>query len=572
MTTTFNRRFTQRLVALAVLTVPALLPRVACPADATDHLNVQEPERPGYLAPPPDNFRLPPVKPLAVPLPPERPETVLVRQIVFDGNTVISARELDALVAPYLGKRLNEADIEEIRLKITQHYIDQGYINSGALLRENALSGDTLKIGIVEGHLQAIRLHGMERLDDGYLTKRFSPEPDAVFNVDRLRERFQLMLDDPLFKRMNARITPGDSIGQAVLDVDVERARPYQLSVFANNYRPPSIDSTALGLSGWVRNLTGFGDSLEVTVQGAPHDSGGTRTALGWRMPLNTVGTQLSLQLDHGKSSVVEEPMRVLDIESVLDSKDIGLSQTIVETLNHRLTIGANHVKRENRTSVAGEPFSFVAGEPNGTTRVTAWRFWQEYSFRSEKQVVALRSTFTSARNNLDDMSGLPATTYAQADQRYRLWLGQFQYAGKIADNGTQIILRGTTQRTSHDLLSLDRMSIGGVYTVRGYRENQLVRDKGHILNVELDYPLIRSQGKNLGVALIPFYDFGRGQNQGESADRISSVGVATRVRWQGVRLDLAIAKRLSHPGSITSSGGTLQDKAIHLQLAYDFF
>lgn len=557
----------------AGLAAIAFIPALAAAAEATDHLNVQEPTRPDYRsAPQPGDFQLPPVAPSSAPAGVGSAETVRINRIVFLGNTVIATDELNELVASYRGRLLSEADFEELRLKITRRYIERGYVNSGALFGDSPLLGDELTVRIVEGRLKSIRLHGMGRLDDDYLAKRLARYPEAVFNIDQLRERYQLALDDPLFKRMNARLLPGDRLGEAWLDLDVERALPYQLSVFANNYRPPSIGANALGFSGWLRNLTGYGDYLDINVQGSSQFEDGGRTSLGWRMPLNTLGTQLSLQLEHGRSAVVEEPMRLLEIKSTLDSKDLGLSQTFIETLNHKLSFGVNRVERENRTTVADMPFSFVTGEPNGHTKISAWRFWQDYSFRSERQVLALRSTLTTARNNLQEIAGLPPGATLPAEQRYQIWLGQAQYAYRVMDNGAQLIWRGTLQQTSDRLLSLDRMSIGGIYTVRGYRENQLLRDKGRIFNFEFDYPVIRQSGNGLNLALIPFYDIGRGQNQDEPAASLSSVGLATRLRWQGVRLDFAMAKRLRHPDDVTRSGGTLQDKAMHVQLVFDFF
>jgi hemolysin activation/secretion protein len=186
--------------------------------------------------------------------------------------------------------------------------------------------------------------------------------------------------------------------------------------------------------------------------------------------------------------------------------------------------------------------------------------------------VLTLRSTFTAARNNLQKVSGLPVGATPPADQNYKIWLGQAQYARRVLDNGAQFIWRAAWQQTSDRLLPLDRMSIGGIYTVRGYRENELLRDKGRILNVEFDYPLMRQSQQGIGLALIPFYDIGRGQNQTEPADTISSVGLATRLRWHGIRLDLVLAKRLRHPGNVMTSGASLQDHAMHVQLAYDFF
>ncbi len=184
------------------------------------------------------------------------PAPTMIRRIRFRGNTVFSNAELDQLAAPYRGRVLGEADREQLRLEVTEHYIGAGYLNSGALL--GPIEGEQLTIEIVEGRLSAIRLSGMERLRDPYLLQRMAGDPAAPFNMDALRERFTLLLQDPLFERLNARLVPGAAPGQAILDVDVTRARPYRLSAYVNNYRPPSIGANAVGLKGTIRNLTAW--------------------------------------------------------------------------------------------------------------------------------------------------------------------------------------------------------------------------------------------------------------------------------------------------------------------------
>ncbi|MFA7269762.1 MAG: ShlB/FhaC/HecB family hemolysin secretion/activation protein [Sterolibacterium sp.] len=540
-------------------------------ADA-DHLNVQEPQRPSYLpTKPPETFQLPPVTPDQPAKPAAQGETVVIRQIAFRGNNILQSDQLMSIAAGYLGRPLSIADLEELRQKITKHYVDLGYINSGAVFGKDAIEGDSLNLDIIEGRVQSMRLGGLQRLNEAYVVNRLVKDSDPALNIDVLRERFQLLLDNPLFERINARLMPGARLGEALLDIDVVRARPYQLSVFANNYRPPSIGANAYGVSGWVRNLTGYGDLLEASYQDASRGEGGGRGSLGWHMPINQSGTQLSLQLDHGRSSIIEQPMQVLDIKSTLDSKDLGISQIFIENLRHKLTLGLNAVERENRTSLLGAPFSFTPGEPDGLTKVRALRFWQEYNYRAEKQVLALRSTFSFARNNTQKINSLPGNA-PQSSDKYDFWLGQVQYGRQLLENGAQVVLRASVQHTQDTLVPLDRMSIGGVFTVRGYRENQMIRDTGRILSAELDYPLVRNPGSGLNLSLIPFYDFGQGKNIGEAAETITSLGLASRLRWQGISLDLVFAKRLAHPSAITNSGGTLQDHGVHLQLGYDFF
>jgi len=450
--------------------------------------------------------------------------------------------------------------------RISRH---RRYINSGAVLPQDAINDGVLTFDVIEGKLKQIRVHGLGRLNQAYVVDRLIADPEAPLNMDSLRERFQLLLVDPLFERLNARVMPDARAGEAILEIDAVRARPYQVTLLANNYRPPSIGANAIGLSAWVRNLTGYGDMLEASVQRASQDKDGNRGNLAWSMPLNQRGAQLSIQLEHGRSAVIEEPVNALSVKSTLDSKDVGLSQSFIESLTSKLTMGINRVERVNRTFLLDQPYSFVSREPDGVTRISAWRFWQEYTDRSQSQVMALRSTFTRVNNNLQEIAGLPPSN-TQAARRYVLWVGQAQYARQVLDNGAQIVLRSNLQYSPHHLLAHDQMSIGGVASVRGYRENQLNRDRGALLNAEFEYPLANSAG--LHLMLIPFFDYARAKNLDESADTLSSIGIASRFQWRGLSLDVAVAKRLSYPNSINKNGGSLQDKGVHFQLAYKFF
>ena len=139
-------------------------------------------------------------------------------------------------------------------------------------------------------------------------------------------------------------------------------------------------------------------------------------------------------------------------------------------------------------------------------------------------------------------------------------------------DNGTQAIFKAAAQRTADRLLALDGLSIGGVNTVRGFRENRLVRDAGFIFNFEFEYPLVRGAGSGLNATVIPFCDRGRGWNKGDSAATLWSWGLANRIRWQEFARDLVLAKRLSSPQVVKGPKSNLQDQGTHFQLSYTFF
>ena len=258
-------------------------------------------------------------------------QTNTLQSINFTGNTVVSSEALQATAAPYLARPTTADEREDLRQKLTRLYTDLGYVNSGVVWQGDASSG-ALTGQTMEGRLSAIRLTGIQRLDARYLTRRLAEKGekgDGPFNIEVLRERFQLALSDPLIERMNARLVPGDQPGEASLEVDVTLARPWQLSVFANNYRAPSIGANAVGASASFRNLTGYGDLLEASYQNAPGSAARGRASLSWNMPLGFASTRLSLALEHGDSAVLEQPAAALDITGQLSSIDVGLNQKI---------------------------------------------------------------------------------------------------------------------------------------------------------------------------------------------------------------------------------------------------
>lgn len=514
-------------------------------------------------------FTLPPLPASAEPLS-TQPETVRLERMLFVGNTVVSTATLDALAAPYLHRELNESDLESLRLAVTQHYVRQGYVNSGAVWANPMSSGSVLTLRLIEGHLSEIRLQGLDRLRPQYLRQRLAPEPDAVLQLALLRARFQQLLEDPLIERLQAQLRPGQAPGQAILEVEVLRARPYQLTLATHNYRPSSIGAQAVELSGWVRNLSGWGDVLEGSLQRATASASGLRSQWHWTMPLADAKTAIHYQGSHGQSSLVEEPMRALDFQSTLSQHELGLQRVWYEDLQQRFSTGAHYGWRTQRSWLAGSPFSLVPGEPDGKTHIRGWRLWQEYSYRTERHALALRATWQQQHNNLQPGAMAPfAGTPTTADSHARIWLLQGHYARQVLDNGAQWLVRATAQYARQRLLALDRLALGGATTVRGFPENQWVRDQGQIINLEFDYPLVRGTGAQLQWSLIPFYDFGRGQNQGESASRIASAGLATRLRWQGWHLDLAVGHPLQGQ---RSAGSGWQHQGLHLHAGYDFF
>jgi hemolysin activation/secretion protein len=543
----------------------ALVPR---PAGAQDQRPL--PDRPSdrplpppvyFPEEPPEGFELPPVEaPPPAPGPAGPPEFD-VRGFAFEGNRVIATSALDAVAAPYKGRALSAAEIEDLRERLSRYYVERGYISSGALLDPDFFRDGVVHYRIVEGRLDEVRARGLGRLNERYVRERL-PAPDRPLNVNDLQERFQMLLADPLFSQINARLQPGAAPGSAVLDMDVVRARPYDIAIYTNNYQPPSIGAEAVGVTGVVRNLTGLGDALDATLQHS-WDKGG-RYGLGWNLPVR-YGTDLHLRVDRGESSVLEEPVASLGVDSVVDNYEVGIQHALRDTPRQRIALGLAYNYRDNPTELLGQPFSFVPGENTGTSIVRAWRFDQTLIQRWERQTLALRSTISSGSTNVN-----PDTAPADVvpARNYLTWLVQAQFAYRVLPNGASVVARGNLQWTDDRLVPLERIAIGGVSTVRGYPENTLVRDQGYSASLELRYPVYERPAERLRLTVIPFFDYGEAWNKGEPRQNLASIGLGLNLEWRGLFAELYYGHRLEELPGETS--GNIQNKGVHFQVRYN--
>lgn len=549
--------------------------------DVTGSMN-----RPGSEPLPPPEFNAP--KPADVFILPKLPETetdqlrhryLAIKHISLEGNKVFSDADLSPLLQSYQGRDVSVAEVEELRLKLTHFYIDHGYVNSGAIIGRDAYKDGELRIKIVEGRIEEIRVSGMDGLRDGYVANRLISDPDKPLNLHELQDNYQLLLADPLISRINGRIIPGTAPGTSILDLDVTRAQPYKLSIFGNNQRPPSIGGEAFGVYGQLRNITGLGDNLDFTYVTS---SGSNRYSGGISLPIADAGALAFFRFDEGDAAVIEQPLNNLNITSLIHTLEGGVSYPFINTPRQRLNFGVLLAVRENQTFLLGIPFSFVPGEPTGRNQATVWRIFQDFTQRWDNHALALHSSFNVGMNALGATPSRPVPSYYQSQftqfpsSEFFSWLGQAQYAWRFLDDGTQLVLRGNAQYSNSPLLPLERIAIGGFYTVRGYRENQLVRDDGYSISTEVHYPLLGGgdPAANHKLTLVPFLDYGEAWYVDQPANAkpvaLFSVGAGFEYQNKSLFAQLYYGYALNTP--IPRQTGDLQDSGVHFNVRLDIF
>jgi hemolysin activation/secretion protein len=467
---------------------------------------------------------------------------LFVRGFQFEGNTAFTQGELAQVTEPFTFRAITSEELEEARRAVTLHYINHGYLNSGAVIPDQNPTNGVITLRVVEGVLSGIELEGNRWMRDGYIEGHLQRWAGAPLNMNDLREGLQLLRQNPNVQQVNAELKPGIAPGESILDLRVQDQQPFRVGLQIDNQRPPTVGAYEFWLLASDLNLTGLSDPLDFKygiANAGPQGiewSGANNLEGSYLLPFTSFDTTLGIHGSRLNTSLVEEPFNDLNVTSLSTELGVTLRQPFFQTANGELALGIGFDHRRNKTWLLDEPFTISPGAEDGEMAVSVFRASQEWLQRGQDHVLALRSTFKWGLDALEATdNGIPG----DPDATFFSWLGQAQFVQRLLGTQNQLVLRLAGQWTGEPLLALEQMSVGGFETVRGYLENQLVRDRGIVSSLELRLPVAFNKAGAGVVHLAPFFDFGGGWNAEDSPS-------PSTIYSTGVGLLLAPERRVS--------------------------
>ncbi len=528
---------------------------------------------------------IPPPNPVLPVVPPAPPDSdaqqqlgqiqVFVKTIHVTGNTVFSEAEIETITKPYENRRLATEDLEQVRLALTLLYVNKGYITSGAVIPDQDVKDGVIQIQIVEGGLARIDIEGTNWFRRGYVRDRVALGAGPPLQMEPLQTRLQLLQQDPRIERINADLRPGDQRGESILNVKVKEQSPWKMWLEFSNYQTPVVGAERGLMTLAHQNVTGHGDPLSITYGG----SRGVHPIIdvAYTLPLNRYDTTFTASYRRNDFHVVESPFDSLNLKSQSEIIGFTLRHPVYRTLSDEVAIAITGEHLFNKITSGLDPFGqtqlLIPGSSStGVSSVSALRFIQEYVHRTPTTVIAARSRFSVGLDVLN------ATTNSGSlpDGRFFSWLGQIQGVRRF-DNwwGMQLLGQLNLQLANDRLFPLEQIPLGGRFSVRGYRENTLIRDNGFLFSVESRLPLLRYASGEPLLQFAQFVDVGRAwQTKGETPDPQTLASVGLGLRWavlprDRARFELYWGVPLNH---VTHPAGNLQDHGIHLQAVVQVF
>lgn len=483
------------------------------------------------------------------------------------GSTIFKPADFAAATAAFIGRELTFAEVLQARTAITKLYTDQGYLTTGAIVVPQALENGVMRVQILEGKLEEIKITGNRRLSTRYIRDRIQKGVQTPLNVPHLLKNLQVLRLDPRIANIAADLQAGVQAGTNFLQVEVTEADTFSTSVTLDNGRSPSVGSFRRRAQLTEANLLGQGDTLSL---GYTNTRGSNGVDIRYTLPVNANDGSLWLSYSGSSSRVVERPFTVLDIQAQSSSFELGFQQPLLRTPTQELALGLTLSRQSSQTALGLDdigPFPLSPGaDAQGRTKISALRFSQEYSQRSERHVFAVRSLFSLGLDLLDSTVNEDAP-----DSRFFSWRGQGQWLRQFAPD-TLLLLKGDVQLTGDALVPLEQFGLGGPLSVRGYRQDALLSDAGMLLSAEFRWPILRSKKMGGVLQLTPFVDVGMAWNvAGRNPSPNTLVGAGVGLLWKqenfSARLDWGIPLV-----EVAGEKRSLQDNGIYFSVSYTPF
>jgi filamentous hemagglutinin family protein len=334
-------------------------------------------------------------------------ETWKFPRLEIVGSSLLTAAQIQTIAQEFTNKDLTFPEFLELRTQINELYAKSGYIGSGVVIPPQTVRDGVLVVQEVQNTLEDIKVNTQGRLNDNYVKGRLGIKPGELINRNELLEKLQLLQLDPMIQQVSAELSAGIESNTSLLNVTVQEAQTLTGQAIFDNGRSPSVGSFRRQGQLQSRNLLGLGDTGQFNYT---NTDGSDTWNVGYTVPINSQNGTVSVNFGTSSSEIIEPPFDRVDIDADSRFYELTYRQPLIQSIQEKsdndgqssefirteFALGFTASRQESETSLLGTRFPLSAGaNDNGETRVSALRFFQEWTRQDAQQIFAARSQFS---------------------------------------------------------------------------------------------------------------------------------------------------------------------------------
>lgn len=405
-----------------------------------------------------------------------------VKQIVIEGNTQIDTGTLHDLVRTDEGKSLTLKQLQKDAQRVTEFYRKQGYPLSRAIIPAQTLDSGQVKILVIEATYGSFFLNNTSHASNSSINSLLSPLISGDPIADSSLDRALLLLSDMPGIIPAASMSPGSHTGSSDLTVNVLPGPRTSGSLTVNNYGNNFTGNGQFGANLMVNELLGIGDQL--SANGLTTGPGMNYARLGYEFLANGSGTRVgasvsNLQYMLSDSMSALQGQGTASVTSAWARQPFIRSQTV--NLYGQAEFDYKRLSDQTITTLTNRHLDNGVLSLNGD-EMDGWL---------SGGVGLMNASWTGGRVNFDNTQALSVDAHGGLTAgTFGKWTGNMNRLQNLGGERAQLYLSLSGQWAQKNLDPIEKLVVGGPYSVRGYDMGVMAADSGVLGTVEGRYKM----------------------------------------------------------------------------------
>lgn len=449
-------------------------------------------------------------------------DCIEIEKISIKNSTIFDEDDFEDLIKPYLNNCNGMKNLSNLRDKISNIYIDKGYVTSRAYFKPQDLSDGEIEIEILEGKIEKIEDENIKSSNLYFSYK------DKILNLKDLEIVVQ-QAQRLKSQKADIKLIPGTKVGYTIVKiVGEEVSKPYYGNLGINNYGTKKTGEYQFYSTANYENLFNINDivnlNLNTTDNIVKNNNNTFGTSLSYSFPIYRALFNFDYSYSNYKQLNKDEFNDNFQSDGNNHNFGLGVSYKLFHSRRNTFELFSNFENKQSNNFLNDTKLELQSYNLN------VLNLGIKHSYLGDSYDYYSKWTISKG------LSGSENFAKQETDfTKYVLDLGFNKYFE--TENNLKITSLLRAQYSTNYLFATEEISMGGVYSVRGFNDTGLSGNTGFYLRNELS-PTFTFGKVNISPYIALDYGYVE-ENKNNVYGTILGGTIGSRIVWNGINFDI---------------------------------
>ena len=522
----------------------------------------------------------------------EMSKCILIKEVRLVDAKALSSFRQKKIVKPFIGKCFEAEILANIIKSVNDYYLNNGYITTQIKVPKQNLQSGIFELQIIEGKIGEIIFGKNRTIEKMQKFMAFGDAKGEVLNINDINQGIyqinRLQSNQAVMK-----IAPGDRVGESLITIDNNKKFPAKFTISTDNLGNNFSGIQRTNFSSSFDNVLFLNDNFNLNYSTNLHDNNKIKDMKSFAGSVAIPFKRNSFSYDFSYSEFKGQnqgKVGALVSTGFSQSSRIALDRVVINDAKLRI---AGNISITNKASA-----SYINKDKNSVSErklsianlgVTVSSYLNDSTslYLNPSYAKGLR-LMNVKKDRADSLNTVPR---AQFDALK--FYANFSKKITFAQINSPLIFTSemNAQYARQTLYGSEQFSVGGYYSVRGFRESYINGDSGYYFRNKIAFnlgsfiaPFNKNHDeknekngdffyKNLAhlhkFSLEPFYDYGFVKNKyvdNGASGRLAGAGLKTIFNSKYFNTSLTYSFATNHSRLITTN--VKENKMIYFEIA----